>query len=232
MLGKALTETYRLSEDLLLDTYMLTRRAGVLPTRLTHDGSSIVKGRSFRALSDGKNRYRNKNVILLVRDPQDTVVSCYFQATRRVKRFDGTLSDFIRDERYGIEKILTFYNAWQANLDVPRDCLILHYEDMHADPHKVLAETLAFVGAHNVADHVVSSAVEYSAFSKMKAMEKANRWTSDALRPGSGVDEESFKVRRGVVGGYRDYLSDEDVQYVERAFEEHGWAFGRASGGG
>jgi hypothetical protein len=227
MLGKALTETYELPEDLLLSTYLLTRRAGVLSTRLTHDGSSIVEGRSYRELSNSKRRYQRKKVILLVRDPRDVVISCYFQATRRVRRFDGTLSDFIRDDRYGIVKILAFYNTWYANRDVPRECLLLHYEDIHADPAKVLTETLTFVGANNVDDQVVRKAVEYSVFSKMKEMEKGKRWTSDVMQPGNGVDADSFKVRRGVVGGYLDYLNEDDVQYVDRAFEEHGWAFGR-----
>lgn len=230
MLGKALAEAYRLPEDLLLNTYALTRRAGVLPTRLTHDGSSNAEHLSYRELADSKAKYRHKGVILLVRDPRDTVVSCYFQATRRLSRasrFDGSLSDFIRDERYGIEKILTFYNTWYANLDVPRDCLVVHYEEIHADPRKVLLETLAFVGAQDVDDQIVQDAVEYSAFEKMKELEKAHRWTSDVMRPGTDVDEESFKVRRGVVGGYRDYLTDEDMQYVGRAFEEHGWEFAR-----
>lgn len=81
--GQGAHETYGLSEDLLLDTYVLTRRAGVLRTRLTHDGSSIVERRSFRKLSNS-NRYRNKKVVLLVRDVRDILVSCYFQATRRV----------------------------------------------------------------------------------------------------------------------------------------------------
>lgn len=227
MLGRALTEAYQLPEDLLLDTYLLTRKAGVHATRLTHDGSSIIEGRSYRELSSDKRKYRHKSVILLVRDARDTVVSCFFQATKRVGRFDGTLSEFIRDERYGIEKILTFYNTWHKNLDVPRDCLVLHYEDVHQNPNKVLAETLAFVGAHDVEDEIIRSAVEYSTFDRMKDLEKTARWTSDIMRPGSGIDEEGLKVRRGVVGGYRDYLSEEDMQYVERAYEQHGWAFGR-----
>jgi hypothetical protein len=35
------------------------------------------------------------------------------------------------------------------------------------------------------------------------------------LRPGSLDDEESFKTRRGKVGGFADYLSPEDVAFVE-----------------
>jgi hypothetical protein len=226
MLGKALSEMYELPEDLLLDSHLLTRRAGVLPTRFTHDGSSIVERRSFRQLSQSKRRYRNKKVILLVRDVNDILVSCYFQATKRVRKFEGTISDLIRDERYGVRKVLAFYNVWFANRHIPRELLMLRYEDMHSDPHKVLAEVLAFVGAREVEEQVLRSAVEFSRFSRMKEMEKSSRWARTVMRPRNELDEESFKVRRGVVGGYRDYLSEEDMQYVDEVIEEMGWALG------
>jgi hypothetical protein len=226
MLGKALTETYGLSEDLLLDTYVLTRRAGVLRTRLTHDGSSIVERRSFRKLSNSKRRYRNKKVVLLVRDVRDILVSCYFQATRRVGVFEGTISEFIRDERYGVRKIVTFYNAWFENRHVPREFLVLNYEDMHSDSHKVLAEILAFLEARDVTEQAMRNAIEFSRFGRMRAMERGSRWARAVMRPGHELDEESFKVRRGVVGGHRDYLSQEDIQYMDEVIQELGWFFG------
>jgi hypothetical protein len=214
MLGKALCEAYKLPEDLLLDTYFLTRSAGILTTRLIHDGSSTDEDRHYRRLSQNKRKYRHKKVILLVRDVKDTLVSCYFQATRRVRkvrRYAGSISDFIRDERYGARKILSFYAAWFAKRHIPRGFLLVRYEDMHRDPHKILAQVLAFVGACRVEEQVVASAVEYSKFSRMKEMERSNRWDDDILRPGDEKDEESFKVRRGVVGGYREYLSEKDI---------------------
>lgn len=227
MLGKAISEMYNLPEDVLLDTYAITRRAALLPTRLTHDGASIVAGKTSGELSISKRAYRNKKVILLVRNVKDILVSNYFQATKRRRRYTGTISDFIRDERYGARKVVTFYNGWLMECHVPRDFLLLRYEDMHEDPHRVLAEALEFVGMTEVDEHVLRNAVEYSAFSRMKEMEKSSRWDSDAMRPRSDVDAESFKVRRGIVGGHRDYLSEEDEKYVDQVIEELGWAFGR-----
>jgi hypothetical protein len=46
------------------------------------------------------------------------------------------------------------------------------------------------------------------------------------LHPGDVRDPESFKVRRGKVGGYREYLSAEDQQFAEAALTKLDPRFG------
>src|SRR5258705_10176687 len=50
-------------------------------------------------------RYRSvEKIVYLYRDPRDVMVSLYFQVTGRFKDFfgyEGTISDFIRDEYFG-----------------------------------------------------------------------------------------------------------------------------------
>jgi hypothetical protein len=46
------------------------------------------------------------------------------------------------------------------------------------------------------------------------------------MQPGSESDENSFKVRRGVVGGYPRYMNGDDVRYVNGLIEEFGSPFG------
>ena len=36
------------------------------------------------------------------------------------------------------------------------------------------------------------------------------------LRPGDKTDAESFKTRRGVVGGYTDYLGDTEIEFLNQ----------------
>ena len=47
-----------------------------------------------------------------------------------------------------------------------------------------------------------------------------------AMGPGDVRDPESFKVRRGKVGGYREYLSVEEQQYAANALAELDSRFG------
>ena len=55
-----------------------------LKARFSHDGSDHVFRRSFSELDADKSRYAQDSVLLLVRDPRDTVVSGYFQVTVQV----------------------------------------------------------------------------------------------------------------------------------------------------
>ena len=45
------------------------------------------------------------------------------------------------------------------------------------------------------------------------------RWSTirQLLQPGDVNDPESYKVRRGKIGGYVDYLDPSDVEYADQA---------------
>ena len=49
----------------------------------------------------------------------------------------------------------------------------------------------------------------------MRRLEEAGTLRNNRLRPTIAGDPEAFKVRRGIVGGYRDYLSADDIGYAE-----------------
>ena len=57
-------------------------------------------------------------------------------------------------------------------------------------------------------------ALEFSRFENMQKLEAAGAFDSKILHPGDVRDPESFKVRRGKVGGYREYLSAEDQAFA------------------
>ena len=61
-------------------------------------------------------------------------------------------------------------------------------------------------------------------------MEAAGAFDSKILRPGDVRDPESFKVRRGKVGGYREYLSVEDQEYALAALTKLDPRFGYGLG--
>lgn len=53
----------------------------------------------------------------------------------------------------------------------------------------------------------------------MHRMERENRFASNRLRPGDPEDLESYKTRRGKVGGYRDCLSPASIDWIDRKIE-------------
>ena len=60
----------------------------------------------------------------------------------------------------------------------------------------------------------------------MQKLEAAGAFDLNILHPGDVRDPESFKVRRGKVGGYCEYLSAEDQQFAAAAITELDRRFG------
>ena len=156
----------------------------------------------------------------MIRDPRDVIVSSYFQATRRSGVFNGTLSEFIRSEKHGIRKIITFLQGWYENRHVPAAWMLVRYEDIRADARPMLRAVLHFMGVQDVEDATVDAAVRFADFENLKKLETSGYFPGRDLSPAPGGDEESCKVRKGKVGGYRDYLSPEDLEYIDRMMVE------------
>ena len=228
LVGKALTEHYGFPDRVLLDTPGLTRAAGLPVALFEHDQSAMATGLRWQDLRTDRSAYRGKRVLLLGRDVRDNLVSAYFQATRRIGVFQGSISAFIRDDRFGVEKILAFYRIWAANRHVPAAFEFLRYEDMHRDAAGALGRVLRFMGA-DVPAATIASAVDYCAFENMRRAEMEDRFGHDALRPGPTGDPEAFKVRKGKVGGYTEYLSVDDVAYIDAAVSARGCEFTRGA---
>ena len=123
------------------------------------------------------------------------------------------------------------FEIWHENRNVPRDFLLLRYEDMHRDPAGILRSLLRFMGLEHPDEQAIAAAVRYGAFENMRRLESSGSF-EHKMSPGDPDDEESYKVRKGKVGGYVDYLSPDDVAFVERVINEAGNPFGAGASGG
>jgi hypothetical protein len=74
--------------------------------------------------------------------------------------------------------------------------------------------------------NILQEALEFSRFENMQKLEAAGAFDSNILHPGDVRDPESFKVRRGKIGGYREYLSAEDQRFAADAMNELDHRFG------
>jgi hypothetical protein len=182
-----------------------------LRLRFTHAGSEGPH--NFR----GPWRFGGK-VVFLHRDPLDTVVSNYFHVTKR-RQFtpdwrDCSMSDFVRS-RLGIVRIMDFNTTWLRALRT-RSATIVTYEQMRADPGAVL-RLLLHSFDQTVDDETIQLAVAAGSFDIMRQQETAgNKYNDVQLNLRDPSDPETYKVRRGIVGGYRDYLSAEDIEYCRK----------------
>lgn len=219
ILSKIIYETFNLSEKEIPEYYLLNikrlcEEAGRIPITMTHDDSAnhLV----YKKLEEDKSNYIDKKVILLIRDPRDTLVSYYFHRTKRWKPIDDKgISAFIRDKRYGIRKILRFYNIWNQWINKIDEVLVVRYEDMHMNPKTTIKRMLAFLEIQDeVSEEIIDHAIEFANFNNLKHLEKENYFHTNKMRPADLNDDETFKVRRGVVNGFDDYLLPDDIEFL------------------
>src|SRR6266550_3913532 len=158
-------------------------------------------------------------IILLARDPRDCFVSLYLQLTRRdpnapVKLKQRTVSEMLRDRRFGVHAIINAMNDWINEFSGRDNFSLVRYEALRASPAEHFRDLLAVLGESSAEANIFQGALEFSRFENMQKLEAAGAFDSNILHPGDVRDPESFKVRRGKVGGYREYLSIQDQEYA------------------
>lgn len=200
-----------------------------LDAKYTHDGSSHAHSGHVETLEPASEAFAGKTVVFLFRDPRDTVVSGYFQTTKRLGGYDGTISDFVRDPHHGIEKIIRFNMEWLARGAELGRFHAVTYEDLKADTVGALAVIIGFVGAERQAEEI-TAVVDEAAFEKMQARERSGELAERygrILAPGDSSDPQSFKVREGIVGGFRKHLNEDDVAFCNDVLARLGYPLER-----
>jgi len=178
-----------------------------------------------------KKELRRAKIILLVRDPRDCFVSLYVQMTRRDPGAPSdfkqkSISDLLRDKEFGICAIVKTMNDWLNEFSGRDDFTIIRYESLREAPAENFRYLLAILGETTPDTSIFQDALDFSRFDNMQKLEAAGAFDSKILRPGDVRDPESFKVRRGKIGGYREYLSTEDQEYAADALTKLDSRFG------
>lgn len=160
---------------------------------------------------------QRKHLIFLHRDPRDTVVSGYFHSRYRLQNFTGELSDFVRDPRHGLAKVCKFNLGWiERGMGRP-NFLSVSYEALRADTAGEMTRCMAFLG--RPADPArVRTVVEECAFENMQRAEGAMKFKDSygqLLAPADPSNPNSFKVRKGKVGGFRESFTADDLAFCD-----------------
>lgn len=184
-----------------------------------HDGFEFNDGRKLPHDFDLERRrteYATVDRIVYVRrDPRDVMASLYHQVTGRFRemfQYEGTISDFIRDEYFGAGVLADFRAIWGELAREP-SVLTIDYEDCHRDLSAVIRRTLIHFGFETPEQQLLV-AIENSTFTKMKELEDSGGFPQPWLRRRN----EAPKVRRGVVGGYVNEFSGADIEFMNQVF--------------
>jgi Sulfotransferase domain len=208
-----------------LELNLLAHGGDLPPTAFMHEHIDVFEDvvGPCRLLND--ELLRRRRLLVLVRDPRDTLVSYWYQKrVRERKDAPERLELFADSPVYGIERIsqgtnllLDFYDSH------PGDRLLASYESLRRDPAHGLTSVLSFVlDGRPIDERSRRRALRASDFRSMREWERGltrqdARVRYDdrfgALQDGP-LEDGDFKVRRGEVGGFKAEMSVELQQRV------------------
>jgi len=185
-----------------------------------HDSSEIIieNGTRNNPLDvfkfTSRDRYKRGKVLFLVRDPRDVVVSHFHQVTKRAKNpfVFNSISDFVKDDILGFKRIIQYYNLWFFQKDIPKDFLLIKYEDLLNQGVDTLSEINKFFNIDITKDKIEKIYSESSA-DKMRKKEKENKLEGFT---DFGKDRDKLKVRNAKSGGFINELSEDDILFCNK----------------
>jgi hypothetical protein len=165
-----------------------------------------------------------QTVIALIRDPRDAAVSRYFQERHRVRHGridvagaesgDMSLYDFVLQHPFGLHYYINLIKFLQSFIDSHAKFYMLTYEQFKNHPGATLSLLMQAVGS-DLPVATIDAAVAFAAFDNLKRREAEGYYTSSKLRPVNPDDPNSFKVRKGKVGGYREHFSAAELAQID-----------------
>lgn len=169
--------------------------------RFSHPGEETRPvGHAFYGIEPKVFNFHRR--VLLRRCPIDTAVSYFFWvhggSTPTMAPRD--IDEFVLHPHWGAPKVKTFNDAWTGYLR--HEALIMDYEAIHDDPRVQFASLFDHLGIE--AD--VGQVVELSSFEEMAKVDdpQVSSWLGER------------KMRRGVVGGYKDHLKQKTIKELKK----------------
>ena len=178
---------------------------------------------------------RHKPVMLLARNPIDIAVSWFFQFTKRqsahkqelinhfidhpIDRHTVDMWEFVRHSDIGLPFLIDYLNTWEHNIAELDNACIIRYEDLRSDTADTLKKITALMG-ENFSDEEIAEAVNFGSFDNLRKLETSGFFRRGGMRLVNANDPETFKVRRGKVGGYGDYFTEAQTTELEALMME------------
>lgn len=160
--------------------------------------------------------------LLLVRHPCDILVSSYFQYKYRSrnktrKKVDlSSMKNFIRSH-YGAEHLSINWRRW---IGFKGEQFEVRYEDLF---NNMWPDILEWFGIEVIEDSVLTAhnLCEFNRlrsnlheFENHKLAEKVLGRVKGGYTSDPNENPDSHKFRRGKIGGYLDYLDEDDIRYI------------------
>jgi len=147
-------------------------------------------------------------VLYLIRDPRSVMVS-YHKFMTGLGHYEGDISGFLRDERFGVTAWVNHVNGWLANTSPATRFRIIRYEDFKANPEESLDSLGGLLGFRRTGEEL-ARILRKTSLQQMKELEERT-----ASMTYTRFDKNFRFVREGKVDGWRSELGIDDVSYIK-----------------
>ena len=169
------------------------------------------EGRLIKTHEPYRREYHK--AVYLLRDARDVVLSEHARENGLnlvTTDFDGYVAAFVRGEVAGFGSWQNHIPSWlDSPLAKAGNLLVVKFEDMRRNTEQIVAKILEFLG-FQAEPGVIQAAIANNSVERMRAKEK------DAQRLLKTTKAEGSFVRRGSVGGWREKLTEKQIELVEQ----------------
>jgi Sulfotransferase domain len=148
-------------------------------------------------------------VVYIVRDPRDTMVSCWHYQKYLNAQYGMSLADFLRSKEHIPCEWDEHVSGWMLPQTHPA-MLVVRYEEIHKDAAAVLRRVLEFAGVKGISDTRNDAAVEASRFERMRAAEHKGE--------SKAGDRNERLVRKGRVGSWQEEMGYTELRIIEERY--------------
>ncbi|XP_070560569.1 sulfotransferase 1C4-like isoform X3 [Ptychodera flava] len=152
-------------------------------------------------------------IILVARNPKDTVVSYYhfYQSVQEFGDYRGQFSDFLK--MFMNNKVVhgdwfDFTLGWLKYAN-DNDVLFLKYEDMKKNPRDATVKIAKYLNC-DLSDEVIDKITEYCSFDQMKASKVVNYEETEGKQ----------FIRKGRKGDWRNHFTDAESEEFDKIYNE------------
>jgi len=162
--------------------------------------------------SHEKYTKKYKRSIYVIRDPKDAMVSYYHFMKDGHNKNIKNFSEFLKDEKLGIDAWCKNVKSWIGNADV-----IIKFEDLKINPEKEIKKILELLKI-KIDEEKIRESVRKSSFDKMKELENKDQ----SWKEKHNLNKNYSFMRKGTTEQGKKYFRDEDINYFNEIIAKNG----------